>query len=1123
MGQAKRTIFQNLQAVWETNPLIFQPDTQISVALSKIYPSATSSLPERFSYAVAIEDNSVVGTIEDKDFLQLTLDRVNWQNMTIRDIMSPPEILRSSQEAQDFWQVLARFERTSRSHLVIVDETNKLQGTIDLELLVKALPSLNMLKSRWVDEIMEVNFIQAAAETSALALGELMRQKSKNCVVITENRDGKISLALGLILASDILHLQLLGIDLKQVTARSILQRELSKVSEKTALSSVLEILQQQPNGSIVTGKTGELQGIILPRQMLRVFQPHAILAEIEALHQELDKSNSQINSSESLLIDNDKQLQAIFQRASDAIVILDDLGRFIDINPSASRFFGLSPTNLIGCSIEDFLTADTDNQLKEQNFLQNPATTGETSFCLTDGSVKQVEYSTISHYIPHRHLIILRDITQRYQVQIQLQQQYRQTQLLAEMTRKIRGSLELEDIIKTTVREVRELLKSDRVTIVKLQANGTVVSIGESVVGDFPQIVGYEIADPLLMDLEGYSQGKILAITDINKAEISPNTKDLLKQFAIRAKLVVPILSPQLINRHRESFDRFSMSENRLQGLLIAHQCSHPREWQDSEIELLQQLADRLGLAIAQAQLLDNLEGRVKERTRELTIANIQLQQEIEEHQQTEVALRENQQKLAGILDCADEAIISIDERSIVQLFNQSAEKMFGYSADRVLGKPLDILLPSVFVEIHRQHVTDFGNTPHQARSMAERSNRVFGRRRDGSQFPAEASISKMRSREGLIFTVMLKDITERQQAEAALRRSEEQLRSIANALPILIAYIDNRRRYRFNNRAHEIWFGKASAEIDNCHLKDIVGIPAYRQIAPYVRNVLSGKTVTFELELINHDGNLRWVSACYIPDFDERDRVKGFFATFDDISKRKALEQMQSEFVSIASHEMRTPLTSIHGVLKLLAANRLGELTPKGIEMTQIALRNTDRSIRLINDVLDLERMESGRETIIKQVCHSDELIRQAADTIQEMARSEEITLEIDAVKSEFWADADLILQTLTNLLSNGIKFSPPNSIVTIKCRECGDCILFSVIDRGRGIPADKLEIIFERFQQVDASDSRKKGGTGLGLSICRHIVNKHEGKIWVESVVGEGSTFYFTLPKNNLTSDR
>jgi signal transduction histidine kinase len=158
----------------------------------------------------------------------------------------------------------------------------------------------------------------------------------------------------------------------------------------------------------------------------------------------------------------------------------------------------------------------------------------------------------------------------------------------------------------------------------------------------------------------------------------------------------------------------------------------------------------------------------------------------------------------------------------------------------------------------------------------------------------------------------------------------------------------------------------------------------------------------------------------------------------------------------------------------------------------------------------------MESGRETIVKQVCNSAELIRQAADTVEEMARNEEITLEIDVVAIELWVDPDLILQTLTNLLSNSIKFSPPHSTITIRVREHNNLALFSVIDQGRGIPSDKLDVIFERFQQVDASDSRKKGGTGLGLSICRYIINKHGGQIWAESTLGQGSTFYFTLPK-------
>jgi PAS domain S-box-containing protein len=998
MEQVTPTIFQNLQAVWETNPLIFAPDTLLSVALSKMYPIeancylyivSPSNLPQ-FNYAVAIDNFTVIGTFDEQTLLRQIVTQADWSQLTVKDVISLPEIIeQSSYKSRDFWQILAILNRIFPSPLVLIDRAEKLAGTIDLELLVKALPSLNFLQSYFLEEIMEDNVVCAAADTRAFALAELMVQNNANYVLIIE-RVNELLLPLGIVRARDILQLQVLGVNLAIITAYSLMNTQLSLFNGDISLLSALPTLQQKHSGLIVIGEQGELRGIILPQNILQVFQPDVLLANLETVYQTAERCN------------REKQLPV------------------------------------------------------------------------------------------------------------------RQTQLLAEITRKISTSLELKDIVQTTVDEVRQLLNCDRVTIVQFQPNNTAISIGESVAEGFPQMLGYELADPLLMDWDGYRQGKILVIADVARAEISQAIKQLLQQFAIQAKLVVPILSPQLLRRHEGNYDELPINQDRLQGLLIVHQCSYPRQWQGSEIDMLQQLADRLGLAIAQVQLLDNLEGRVRERTRELTIANIQLQQEIEEHQQTEIALRENQQKLAGILDCADEAIISIDERQIVQLFNQSAEQMFGYSAEGVLGKPLDKLLPSVFSKNHRQHIIDFGHSPQQTRSMSERSNRVYGRRSDGSVFPAEASISKMRSREGLIFTVMLKDITERQQAEASLRRSEAQLRSIANALPILIAYIDNRRRYRFNNRAHELWFGKTSAEIDNCHLRDIVGVAAYRQIFPYVRTVLLGQTVTFELELIHHDGTLRWVSACYIPDFDERDRVKGFFATFDDISKRKALERMQSEFVSIASHEMRTPLTSIHGVLKLLAANRLGELTPKGREMTQIALRNTDRTIRLINDVLDLERMESGRETIVKQVCNSAELIRQAADTVEEMARNEEITLEIDVVAIKLWVDPDLILQTLTNLLSNSTKFSPPHSTITIRVREHNNLALFSVIDQGRGIPSDKLDVIFERFQQVDASDSRKKGGTGLGLSICRYIINKHGGQIWAESTLGQGSTFYFTLPK-------
>lgn len=356
--------------------------------------------------------------------------------------------------------------------------------------------------------------------------------------------------------------------------------------------------------------------------------------------------------------------------------------------------------------------------------------------------------------------------------------------------------------------------------------------------------------------------------------------------------------------------------------------------------------------------------------------------------------------------------------------------------------------------------------------------------------------------------------DISDRIETEKSLQRSEEQLKLITNALPILIAYIDPQQHYRYNNRTYETWFGQLRSALLGQPIQKVVGSKNYQKMLPYIETALSGKAVTFELQLTNKKNNNCWMNITYIPDFDSGGQVKGFFSMMDDITERKKIEQMKSEFVSVASHEMRTPLTSIHGVIKLLCAGRLGELSAPGKQMATIAERNTEQMMRLINDVLNLERMESGRETIKRQQCNSADLIQQAVDTMNSIAQEHQIVIETRLNSIELSVDRDRILQTLINLLNNAIKFSPTGGRVWVTVEKQNQEVLFAVKDQGRGIPPDKLETIFERFQQVDASDSRQKGGTGLGLAICRHIVEQHGGEIWVESFYGKGSTFLFTL---------
>jgi PAS domain S-box-containing protein len=242
---------------------------------------------------------------------------------------------------------------------------------------------------------------------------------------------------------------------------------------------------------------------------------------------------------------------------------------------------------------------------------------------------------------------------------------------------------------------------------------------------------------------------------------------------------------------------------------------------------------------------------------------------------------------------------------------------------------------------------------------------------------------------------------------------------------------------------------------------------------------------------------------------------RFLGSVLTFRDISQRYALDRLKDEFISTVSHELRTPLTSIRGALGLLSSGMLGETTEKATNLLRIALTNSDRLVRLINDILDLERIQSGREPLTFRSVQLAGIVKQAIEDMQPMADSAGVKLIHDTTQVEIAADSDRLLQVITNLLSNAVKFSPPNSTVSVMLRPGVTGVILSVIDHGRGIPADKLESIFGRFQQVDASDSRQKGGTGLGLAICRTIVMQHSGRIWAERNPVRGSTFRVFLP--------
>ncbi len=280
-------------------------------------------------------------------------------------------------------------------------------------------------------------------------------------------------------------------------------------------------------------------------------------------------------------------------------------------------------------------------------------------------------------------------------------------------------------------------------------------------------------------------------------------------------------------------------------------------------------------------------------------------------------------------------------------------------------------------------------------------------------------------------------------------------------------------------------------------------------------------GRARRLELSLMRVDGSLFPAELTVF-------RVRGdgpilFSIYLRDISERKEVERMKNEFISTVSHELRTPLTSIRGSLGLMENGIMGTLPPQAQDMVRIARTNTERLIRLINDILDLEKIESGKLELKLQALDVSDLIDATFAGLRAMADAAQVTLRSStAGAGPVRGDRDRLIQVLTNLVSNAIKFSPARGVVKVSAtRDARGAVRFSVIDRGQGISAEQRGRLFGKFQQLDGSDTRSKGGTGLGLAISQSIVEQHGGRIEVHSDPGQGSIFTFAIPAVSMDS--
>lgn len=242
---------------------------------------------------------------------------------------------------------------------------------------------------------------------------------------------------------------------------------------------------------------------------------------------------------------------------------------------------------------------------------------------------------------------------------------------------------------------------------------------------------------------------------------------------------------------------------------------------------------------------------------------------------------------------------------------------------------------------------------------------------------------------------------------------------------------------------------------------------------------------------------------------------QIIGMSSMDRDISERREIDKLKNEFISVVSHELRTPLTSIKGSLALILAKDKGQLTQQMHQLLQISSNNCERLIRLINDILDVEKMESGKLDFKMIKINLRNLIEHSVEETQAFADKYNVQLKVNTpIEVYIHGDYDRLIQVMTNLISNAVKFSPPQGTVSIEIKMQGHQVMVSVTDEGPGIPTEFQDRIFNKFAQADSASTRSKGGTGLGLSIVKAILDKHNSKISFTTEEGKGTTFYFCL---------
>lgn len=517
----------------------------------------------------------------------------------------------------------------------------------------------------------------------------------------------------------------------------------------------------------------------------------------------------------------------------------------------------------------------------------------------------------------------------------------------------------------------------------------------------------------------------------------------------------------------------------------------------------------------------------------------------------------------LAGIVTISADAIICIDEDHRITFFNEGAEAIFGYSVDEIIGRPLQLLIPHRFQATHPSHVHGFSGSNVRARRMGERG-RISGLRKNGEEFPAEAAISQLGAPGAKVYSVVLRDITERRRAEEIQRVLAEAGETLASSLGpedtlsnIVWLAVPALADACIVNVYHGVRFHRAAVtHLDPERAKELQRIrnerpidqqgnhPVAEVIRTRVPLILSSKDSSDrsrELLAMNSDIFDAPPAAAVVLPLVGREQLIGVLSLYrekrqfdesdlflaNELARRAALAidnarlheeiraglRARDDMIGIVSHDLRNPVNAVRMLTGVILGDADEPLPVKVREYAGVIRQAAEQMDSLIRDLLDVTRVEAGRLSVDCISVDTEELIGDALRTLAPVAEQRGLRLRLNAPDelAPVMADKQRIGQALSNLVGNAVKFAHAGSEITVRVAPLGEEMLISVSDRGGGMTAEQLSHAFDRFWQSRRTD---REGAGLGLAITKGIIDAHGGRIWAESTINEGSTFYFTL---------